>query len=164
MKLTRSASSTAPHPSAVFASSSISNAALEAALYDLAVEVAREGFTGSRFQATLDLLQGAPPRINGIQPGGTLPTENVQAVLPLLGRQMQETTLVVQGPPGSGKTYSVAEVARDAVARGLRVGICSSSHVNISNVLDTIVGQYASGVEETMPSIVQRGDGGIPDA
>ncbi len=51
---------------------------------------------------------------------------------------------VIHGPPGTGKTTSVAEVIRQAVARGERVLASAPSHVAVDNILERLV---AAGVD-----------------
>ena len=46
--------------------------------------------------------------------------------------------LFVQGPPGSGKTYSGARVIVDLLRAGNRVGVTSTSHKVIHNMLDEV--------------------------
>ena len=49
--------------------------------------------------------------------------------------EMVESALFIQGPPGSGKTYKAARVICDLIARGNRVGVTSTSHKAINNLL-----------------------------
>ena len=46
-----------------------------------------------------------------------------------------DSYLFVQGPPGSGKTYTGAHLICHLLARGARVGVASSSHTAIHNLL-----------------------------
>ncbi len=46
--------------------------------------------------------------------------------------------LPIQGPPGSGKTYTGARVIVDLVRRGKRVGVVANSHKVIGKVLDEV--------------------------
>jgi AAA domain len=46
--------------------------------------------------------------------------------------------LVVQGPPGSGKTWTIGQLIPALVAAGKTVGVASQSHKAIHNVLDAI--------------------------
>jgi len=48
---------------------------------------------------------------------------------------LQASTLPVQGPPGSGKTYTGALTVVELVRRGRRVGLTAVSHKVISNLL-----------------------------
>jgi hypothetical protein len=52
---------------------------------------------------------------------------------------LDRTTLPIQGPPGSGKTYTGARMILDLVASGCRVGVTSNSHKVIGNLLDEVV-------------------------
>src|SRR6266540_1171230 len=47
--------------------------------------------------------------------------------------------LFVQGPPGSGKTFTGARLILHLLERGQRVGIAATSHKAIHNLLDAIV-------------------------
>jgi superfamily I DNA and/or RNA helicase len=47
----------------------------------------------------------------------------------------QPTVLPIQGPPGSGKTYTGARMAVELIKQGKRVGITAVSHKVISNLL-----------------------------
>ncbi len=47
--------------------------------------------------------------------------------------------LFVQGPPGSGKTFTGARLILHLLARGKRVGVAATSHKAIHNLLDEIV-------------------------
>jgi len=45
---------------------------------------------------------------------------------------------ILEGPPGSGKTYSICELILQAVNRNERVLVCASTHVAVDNVLEKI--------------------------
>ena len=51
---------------------------------------------------------------------------------------MDETCLCIQGPPGSGKTYTAKHVIKELVTQGKRVGIMSNSHAAIMNLLKSL--------------------------
>ncbi|HEY4439710.1 MAG TPA: DEAD/DEAH box helicase, partial [Candidatus Elarobacter sp.] len=98
-----------------------------------------------RFRAAYDLLHKEPPRIERLQPGDFVqPTlrAGAQAIDPAdvsdLAQRLIDSTLVVQGPPGSGKTYTGAHVIADLLAAGKRVGVTSTSHHAIHNLLHGI--------------------------
>src|SRR5205085_1149980 len=46
---------------------------------------------------------------------------------------------VIHGPPGTGKTTTVAELIRQAVARGDRVLACAASNHAVDNLLDKLL-------------------------
>jgi uncharacterized protein len=49
------------------------------------------------------------------------------------------TTLAIQGPPGSGKTYTGARMIQELVRGGKKVGITSNSHKVISNFVKAVL-------------------------
>lgn len=49
--------------------------------------------------------------------------------------QMNETTLVIQGPPGAGKSYSSSFVIENLLEQGYKIGISSNSNSAIDNLL-----------------------------
>jgi predicted RecB family nuclease len=55
-----------------------------------------------------------------------------------LAERVEGSYLFVQGPPGSGKTFTGARLVVDLLARGKRVGVASTSHKAIHNMLDAI--------------------------
>ena len=52
--------------------------------------------------------------------------------------QLEGSYLVVQGPPGSGKTYRGARLITHLLAQGRKVGITAQSHKVIHNLLDEV--------------------------
>ena len=59
--------------------------------------------------------------------------EMKELVLALDGRH-----LVIQGPPGSGKTWTSGRLIADLIAHGKTVGVASTSHKAIHNLLDAV--------------------------
>jgi uncharacterized protein len=51
---------------------------------------------------------------------------------------LENRHLVIQGPPGSGKTWTIGRLIPALVAAGKTVGVASQSHKAIHNVLDAI--------------------------
>lgn len=45
----------------------------------------------------------------------------------------------LEGPPGSGKTTAICEIAHQFIERGQRVLLCASTHVAIDNVLERLL-------------------------
>jgi superfamily I DNA and/or RNA helicase len=56
----------------------------------------------------------------------------------LLAEDLEGSYLFVQGPPGSGKTYRGARLIAHLLERGKRVGVASTSHKAIHNLLDEV--------------------------
>ncbi len=89
-------------------------------------------------RAARDLLLRLPPRIAGVaaplQQTGETP---LQAAV-RLGLRLDGGTLAVQGPPGSGKTYTAAQMIVALVRDGHRVGVTANSHKVIGHALDKV--------------------------
>ena len=51
---------------------------------------------------------------------------------------LNNSIFCIQGPPGSGKTYTAAHVILHLIKRGKRVGVTANSHKAILNILKTI--------------------------
>nr|WP_221308520.1 TM0106 family RecB-like putative nuclease [Nocardiopsis mwathae] len=89
----------------------------------------------------LDVLRRLPPRLRG---GTALPDpaehggDPIAAAIAAVDR-LDGSYLAVQGPPGAGKTYLAARLITHLVARGATVGVCSTSHKAVENVLAAAV-------------------------
>jgi predicted RecB family nuclease len=137
-------SGNAPHPTVLGPGWPIRTDEQQAALARLA-EAVLDGSAEQRYGAAYDLLRNAPPRIRGVLAGDFVqPTlrPQAQAIDPsdvsALACGLIDSTLVVQGPPGSGKTYTGAHVIADLLAEGKRVGVTSTGHQAIHNLLHEV--------------------------
>ena len=114
LHLSRSEASEAPHPTALVPAPPISDIVLRRSLQRAGEWVAEHGIDApGPWRAVRDLLLRRPPH-----PG--------PSVLP------------IQGPPGSGKTYTGARMILDLVADGKRVGVTALSHKAIGNLLTEV--------------------------
>ncbi len=102
-------------------------------------------------------------------------TDYINAIISAV-QSMGFTTLAIQGPPGSGKTYTAEKVITQLIKQGCRVGIVSNSHAAIMNLLKPVsesspdiamakVGGFGSDAlfreqypKEKYPMLVYRGD------
>ncbi|HEX2470211.1 MAG TPA: TM0106 family RecB-like putative nuclease [Candidatus Limnocylindrales bacterium] len=108
-------------------------------------------------RAARDLLLGRRPRV-GQTDGGSLvrdgePTLDAARRMALT---LDRTVLAIQGPPGSGKTYTGARMICTLIAAGKRVGITSTSHKVIANLLRAVL--KAADVDGTTVVALQRTD------
>jgi uncharacterized protein len=91
--------------------------------------------------AIVQFLERRSPRLRGNQEGQPIianpDLDLVPQVVDVIKR-MQSSTLCIQGPPGSGKTYTAAQAILALLADGKRVGVTSNSHKAIENVLNAI--------------------------
>ncbi|MDC5696775.1 AAA domain-containing protein, partial [Intrasporangium calvum] len=91
--------------------------------------------------AAWDLLTARPPRLSG---GAALPPLGVDDdpvdVVTRAALLLDGSYLAIQGPPGSGKSWTAAQVIRDLVRRHhWRVAVVAQSHAVVEHLLDGIV-------------------------
>jgi predicted RecB family nuclease len=111
-----------------------------AALRRLVREVQGGGFAGTGpYRALRDMLLRALPRVEGLATGAPLQGESVdleQAKTVAAG--LDDSYLFIQGPPGSGKTWTGARLIVHLMRAGKRVGVTSNSHKAIQNLLEEV--------------------------
>ncbi len=130
-----------PHPLAVVPLVQYRTFEHRERLYEIAESVADDGIDGDGpHRGARELLLGLPPRV-GQAPGAPLTTdgETDLAAARRLVMALDRTVLAIQGPPGSGKTYSGARMICTLLAAGRRVGITGTSHKVIGNLLAAVL-------------------------
>lgn len=135
------------HPTALFAHDTVKSQVLSESLMRLGEWIAENGIEapGSR-QAARDLLIGRGPRLQGCAAGALEePGEGGVRAARRLALRLDQGALAIQGPPGSGKTYTGARMICDLIRAGRRVGVCAVSHKVIRNLLNEVV---RAGAEE----------------
>jgi uncharacterized protein len=138
--LKRGKTSSVPHPTALVPCDVMDCKVLESSLLRLGKWVADHGIEGrGLFQAARDILLRASPRLSG---GATI--ESIAGDLGAvdaairLALSLDASALPIQGPPGSGKTYTAAQMIVALVRDGRRVGVTAVSHKVISNLLNRL--------------------------
>jgi uncharacterized protein len=129
------------HPEAVFAHDHVSTPNQADAMLRLGRWVADHGIDADGpHRAARDLLLGLPPRFAAGAAGLTRGAgEETVEYARRLARELDDGALPVQGPPGSGKTFSGARMICELVAAGKKVGITSNSHKVIRHLLEEVV-------------------------
>jgi predicted RecB family nuclease len=111
-----------------------------AAIRRLARQIDSEGITGAGpYRALRDVIRRALPRVEGLESGDSLQGESVdldKAKAIALG--LEESYLFIQGPPGSGKTWTGARLIVHLIRAGKRVGVTANSHKAIHNLLEEV--------------------------
>lgn len=126
------------HPTAVFSHDTVNTKELAAALLRIGEYVADKEFSDSgKFIAAQDLLLRQPPRLGGelVRLPAETPVEAAKRII----HKVPGGVLPIQGPPGSGKTFTAASMICSLVAAGRRVGVTANSHKVIRNLLDEVV-------------------------
>ncbi|HYI21103.1 MAG TPA: TM0106 family RecB-like putative nuclease, partial [Candidatus Limnocylindrales bacterium] len=145
------------HPTSIVPQNIFRTEAQEAALMRLGEWVAENGIESddSEWQAARDLLTRRRPRVVGGSGGALVGAgESGSEVARRLALLLDGTTLAIQGPPGSGKTYTGARMIVDIVRAGRVVGITSNSHKVISNLVQAVIEAVPEGQSVR---IVQKG-------
>lgn len=131
-------------------------------LVELAEWVIEHGVDGVTVEndrrAGRDLLLRRPPRL---KPGESLQRAKGEDDLPRacrLGLALDGGCLPIQGPPGSGKTFTGAHMIAALVQAGRRVGVTAVSHKVIDNLLEKVV-EVGSDQGQTIQCVHKGGDG-----
>lgn len=158
LDLKRGNSSAAVHPQALIPDGPVNTGVLREALRRLAVEAVKYGDGPGPNRVARDLVARRPPRLQDGVPGGLLQQEgeNALAAAVRCSLDLDDSYLPIQGPPGSGKTWTAARVIVELVRRGRRVGITANSHAVISHLLEQVM---AYGRDARVPlRAVQKAD------
>ncbi len=110
-------------------------------LLAFARSVAESGVDGDGpFRAGRDLLLRLRPRIED-HSGGVLREEGEDLLVAAkrLASQLAGGCLPLQGPPGSGKTYTGGRMIVDLARAGKRIGVAAVSHKVIRNLLNEVL-------------------------
>lgn len=104
--------------------------------------------------AIIDFLQKRQPRVNGLNGGDIAPSKDpeqkLNEVIAAI-KNLDNSYLTIQGPPGSGKTHTGKHVIAELVKSGAKVGISSNSHKAINHLLLKATEQCKkAGVEVTV--------------
>jgi predicted RecB family nuclease len=88
--------------------------------------------------AMIDVLLRRPPRTRS---GAALPrTTGTIADITAAALDLDSSYLAVHGPPGTGKTYTAAQViTRLVTEHAWRVGVVAQSHATVENLLDAVI-------------------------
>jgi predicted RecB family nuclease len=140
--LKRGASSSVPHPTALVPYDIVDSTVLRDSILRIGSWVADHGITGSgTFQSARELLLRARPSVLLDTVGRLIGddeqlTKGAKALVRSLA--LEASVLPIQGPPGSGKTFTGARMIVKLVKQGRRVGITAVSHKVVSNLLDEV--------------------------
>ena len=126
------------HPEAVFAHKVIDNKVLADSLVRIGEYVADNGLIGNGlYQAARDLLMKQAPRISGV-PIRFDGEKALDAAL-RIAQKFDGGVIPIQGPPGSGKTFTGGRMICELVRHGKKVGVTANSHKVIRNLLDSCI-------------------------
>jgi uncharacterized protein len=108
---------------------------LAEAVYTFAQQVQQNGLGPNPI---LDIIERRLPRLLDHPSGPILQGDDVLDGAISAITRLDHSALCIQGPPGSGKTYTGARIIKALIASGRRVGITSNSHKAISHLLGKV--------------------------
>jgi predicted RecB family nuclease len=145
-----------PHPTALVPRDIINATVLRESLLQIGEWVAEHGIeSDGSYAAARELLLRHAPRLQQAELSefDALPSLDAARQVALL---LDRTVLPIQGPPGSGKTFTGARMILELVKSGKRVGVTAVSHKVISNLLKQTC--EAASEQNELLKILQRCD------
>ncbi|HWZ98140.1 MAG TPA: TM0106 family RecB-like putative nuclease [Candidatus Dormibacteraeota bacterium] len=113
-----------------------------------------------KYRAGRDLLLRQAPRLAAGESLKRRASETPVSTAERIGIALEDSTLAIQGPPGSGKTYTGARMICELVKRGKKVGVTALSHKVIRNLLDEVVeASREKGMEELVKCLHRENNG-----
>jgi uncharacterized protein len=95
----------------------------------------------AKYRALTDIMRRSVPRLTGRKEGAPVIATDSKALLTDAVNALKllnESYLLIQGPPGSGKTYTSSHSIVALLKAGKRVGVASNSHKVINNLLKDV--------------------------
>ena len=139
IKKTRKTAET--HPNSVFVKpKKVNEDVLADALFRLGTWINSNGVdVPGPIRAARDLLLRRSPRLADRTDTLILPDESTVAAAKRIGTLLDCSVLPIQGPPGSGKTFTGARMICELVGQGKKVGITAIGHKVIQNLLLEVI-------------------------
>ncbi len=113
------------------------NKAIRDALTAFAIELLTCNGAPTIYRGAFDLLRAAAPRFRSRRTKVQPDVVTANALVDLV-RDLDNSYLFIQGPPGSGKTYQGAHLAIALIDAGYKVAVSANSHQAIHNLLDAV--------------------------
>jgi uncharacterized protein len=129
------------HPSTVYMwSAPLPTDSQAGSLYRIGAWTAENGVAvAGRYRAGRDLLLRRPPRLINGRKLQQLASETAVDTANRIVLALEDSVFAIQGPPGSGKTYTGARMICELVKLGKRIGVAALSHKVIRKLLDDVV-------------------------
>src|SRR5690606_13711219 len=124
------------HPVSIHVPARVERGSLSTSLLDVANAIDEDGLSHDwSYRAAKDLLMRRPPLLVDGSSGACInPGEEPTDAAIRIAQNLDRSYLAIQGPPGSGKTYTGAHMIIALVQAGKKVGITAVSHKVIRNL------------------------------
>jgi predicted RecB family nuclease len=124
------------HPISIHVKDVVRAGSLETSLLDLASDITEYGLAHTwPDHAAKDLLMRRNPKLSdGTEGAFTNEGEDTVGAATRIALSLDKSYLAIQGPPGSGKTYTGARMIIELIKAGKKVGITAVSHKVIRNL------------------------------
>ena len=128
------------HPSSIFVDSRGPHwEVLADSTFRIGTWVKNDALDGNgEYRAIRDLLLGLPPRLSAGETLSQIGTETPVETACRVVSALQSSVFPIQGPPGSGKTFTAARMICSLVRQGKKVGVTALSHKVIGKVLKEV--------------------------
>lgn len=154
------------HPLSLFAFEHVDSKQLAESLCRLGAWINANGIdTPGPYRAARDLLLRLPPRLRegevALRAG-----ESAQAAAKRVVLSLEDSLLAIQGPPGSGKTFTGARMICELVQQRKKVGVAAVSHKVIRKMLEEVIkAANEMGLRgiKCLHKVTDKSDGGAPD-
>jgi predicted RecB family nuclease len=139
----KTAKTTHVHPAAVHVLDRIDPGTLLTAILDVANVVVDDGLSHvGPYHVSKDLLVKRDPKLfDGTFGAFVLPNEDIVDAAIRIALNLDRSYLAIQGPPGSGKTYTGARMIIELLKAGKKIGITAVSHKVIRNLSLAVIKQ-----------------------
>jgi uncharacterized protein len=140
VRIARGANRVEPLPRALIPVGPYETPLQRAALRRLAGDIVARGLDApGRYNALREILCGEAPSTTARSPGEALQTGAFDLdQAKQIAEGLDDSYLFIQGPPGSGKTYTGAHLILHLIEQGHHVGVASGSHAAIHNLLTEV--------------------------
>ncbi len=152
------------HPAEVMIDDMVRPSPVDKAFLDLARSIADNGVNGNGpYRAARDLLLASRPRLRVDGPLRNTGEDVVSAAV-RAAKNLDSSFLPIQGPPGSGKTYTGARMIAALAREGKRIGVTAVSHKVIQKLMAEAV-KAAAQDGRALPAVRmdKRSDGETAD-
>jgi uncharacterized protein len=149
------------HPQSFYSYEIVGTEELADSLYRFAEHVSIHSLDfASPYQVACALLLRRPPSVALLRA-----TEPVVEAAKRIALAMNDSVLPIQGPPGSGKTFTAGQMIIAALAAGKRIGVTGSSHKVIRTLLDdvqTAARSAGRGAVTCVHKVTDKSDDALP--